>query len=100
VRLPRRWGAATADKEIEVAAPIGLLHVLDEQAGITARGDRRRRSAPGGAAMREFSVTHIQMQASRLDVQLDLVALPFLRAMVVASVQQVMMGFLYDYEYQ
>ena len=60
-------------QKIEVAAFVRLADMLRIHRPVAARITRRRRR-PGGAAARKFLVAHMQMDAARGDVDLDLVA--------------------------
>src|SRR5436309_1342728 len=62
-----------ADEEIEVDALVGLLHGLAIELDPAAIGMRRRR-LPLRAAAPELIVRHVQLQAARVDIELDDVA--------------------------
>ena len=61
--VARHRGAAATDQEVEVAAVVGLQHVVEVEPGIAALGMGRRRG-PGGSPRREGRVVHVQMQAA------------------------------------
>ena len=67
-------GAAATDQEIEVAALIGLEHMIEIELLVTAR-HRRRRRRPGGAARLEFLIGHLDLEAAFGDIEDDHIAL-------------------------
>ena len=69
----RLGDALRAAQEIEVAALVGLADMLGKHRAVAARIFGRRRP-PGGAPARKLLLADVQMDASRGDVDLDLVA--------------------------
>src|SRR6516165_906203 len=61
MRLSRHGSAALADEEVEIGALMRLHDMLDIEPGIAAVVTRGRRF-PGLAALRQFSVAHIEME--------------------------------------
>src|SRR5688572_11786837 len=60
-------------EKIEVAALVGLGNVIREHLAVAARVVRRAR-LPGGLALRELRLAHLELELPRLDVELDHVA--------------------------
>src|SRR5690606_8355596 len=70
VRFLRHPGAAAADQEIEIGALVGLQHMVDIEALVAALEIRLRR-LPGGLALGQLRVRHIDVQPPPGDVELD-----------------------------
>src|SRR5258708_188023 len=72
MRIARDFGAAAADKKVQIGAQMRLLHMLDVEFVPSALGCRRR--TPLAFAACELFIRYVQMQAASGHVELDDVA--------------------------
>src|SRR5437879_2002091 len=71
--VPRHGAAASAHQEVEVAAFVRLVDMLDIELHVAARGVLLRRR-PLPAAPLELGIGHVQMQSTLFHVELDQIA--------------------------
>src|SRR5579862_9210188 len=78
VTLAADGGARAADEKVEIDATVGLLHRIAVEP-YPAAMRMGRRGFPLRAALREFVVRHVEMQAPRVHVELDEIAIAYER---------------------